>query len=108
MDNLRPIQQGYGPKDLRRLLGISRAQLRYWEMLGYIQPTLVRRFSKVYRRYPEEQFRRLQGIMVFLARGYTLAGAMTQVDAAVNPGSCPAASPLGPGAQQQETPMNPG
>jgi DNA-binding transcriptional MerR regulator len=71
---------GASPARVRALTGVSRSQLRYWETLRAISPTLVPRASRVYHRYPPEQVQRIARVMHLLRGGYSLSGAIRSLD----------------------------
>lgn len=90
-------QAGLSPGEVRRLTGATRGRLRYWEANGHVSPSLVRTFSRTYRRYDAAQLERVRKIMALIAEGFTLAGAVRRLDAE-------AGATLG---KEMETPQDP-
>ena len=65
---------------VRRLTGVSRSQLRYWEAHQIITPLLVPHVSRNWRVYPAEQIERISRIRNLLAMGMSLQGAVKRLD----------------------------
>ena len=65
----------YGTSDVMQATGISLARLYYWERIGLLFPDVERFGSRRYRRYGEDDVRRIRSMMRLLAEGYSLQGA---------------------------------
>jgi len=77
MDTAMSTQEisSYGTSDVMRATGISLARLYYWERIGLLFPEVQRFGSRQYRRYGEEEVRKIRSLMRLLAEGYSLQGA---------------------------------
>ena len=65
--------------DVTRKLRISLRQLYYWETKGIIKPRPITMGSREFKRYSGNDFEILRQIKDCLDQGYTLNGAVRQV-----------------------------
>jgi len=66
--------------EVRKLTGVSRSQLRYWDHHGIVNPILVAHASRTWRIYSAEQFERIVALKRLLDEGYSLKGAVRRLD----------------------------
>ena len=65
--------------EVRKLTGVSRSQLRYWEQRGIVNPSMVVHASRTWRLYPAEQTVRVAALKRLLDEGYSLKGAVRRL-----------------------------
>jgi len=68
----------FGSKDVLAETGISLRQLYYWELKGIIDPIVVRRKSREFKRYTQEHINRLKTVKELVDQGWTLTAAIAK------------------------------
>ncbi len=61
---------------ITRQLDISVRQLYYWELKGIVQPRVIIKGSREFKRYSKDDYEILKCVKNYLDEGYTLSKAM--------------------------------
>lgn len=73
------ITASFGTTDMMRETNLSPAQIYYWERVGILNPTLIRFGEREFRRYSNEDVRRVKRVKRFLSMGFSLKVAVEKL-----------------------------
>ncbi|MFQ5628917.1 MAG: MerR family transcriptional regulator [bacterium] len=73
----------FGSSVVTKQLGISLRQLYYWELKGIVQPRVISKGSREFKRFSLEDIETLKMVKTYLDEGYTLTSAVERANHAV-------------------------